>query len=114
VFRFEGQLSVFQPFHGPCYRCLYPTPPPPELAPGCSVAGVLGVVPGVMGLLQATEALQVLLEIGDTLAGRLLIYDALDGSFQELQLRRDPHCPACGDGAPVSTGAAVFTLGVNA
>ena len=103
VFRFEGQLSVFKPFEGPCYRCLYPTPPPPELAPGCSVAGVLGVVPGVMGLLQATEALKVLLDIGDSLAGRLVIYDALDGSFQELQLRRDPHCPACGDGAPVSS-----------
>jgi molybdopterin/thiamine biosynthesis adenylyltransferase len=114
VFRFEGQLSVFQPFEGPCYRCLYPTPPPPELAPGCSVAGVLGVVPGVMGLLQATEALKVLLDIGDTLAGRLVIYDALDGSFQELQLRRDPHCPACGDGDPVSSASAVFTLGVGA
>jgi molybdopterin/thiamine biosynthesis adenylyltransferase/rhodanese-related sulfurtransferase len=114
VFRFEGQLSVFKPFDGPCYRCLYPTPPPPELAPGCSVAGVLGVVPGVMGLLQATEAIKVLLDIGDSLAGRLLIYDALDGSFQELQLRRDPHCPACGDGVAVSTEPAVFTLGVNA
>jgi len=114
VFRFEGQLSVFKPFDGPCYRCLYPTPPPPELAPGCSVAGVLGVVPGVMGLLQATEALKVLLDIGESLAGRLLIYDALDGSFQELQLRRDPHCPACGDGAAVSTDSTVFTLGVNA
>ncbi len=114
VFRFEGQLSVFKPFDGPCYRCLYPTPPPPELAPGCSVAGVLGVVPGVMGLLQATEALKVLLDIGDSLAGRLVIYDALDGSFQELQLRRDPHCPACGDGAPVSSTSGVFTLGVQA
>ncbi len=114
VFRFEGQLSVFKPFDGPCYRCLYPTPPPPELAPGCSVAGVLGVVPGVMGLLQATEAIKVLLDIGESLAGRLLIYDALDGSFQELQLRRDPHCPACGDGAAVSSDPAVFTLGVNA
>jgi molybdopterin/thiamine biosynthesis adenylyltransferase/rhodanese-related sulfurtransferase len=98
VFRFEGQLTVFKPFDGPCYRCLYPTPPPPELAPGCSVAGVLGVVPGVMGLLQATEGLKVLLDIGESLAGRLLIYDALDGAFSELQLRRDPHCPACGDG----------------
>jgi molybdopterin/thiamine biosynthesis adenylyltransferase len=98
VFRFEGQLTVFQPFEGPCYRCLYPTPPPPELAPGCSVAGVLGVVPGVMGLLQATEGLKVLLDIGDSLAGRLLIYDALDGAFSELQLQRDPKCPACGDG----------------
>ncbi|MCY7419304.1 MAG: molybdopterin-synthase adenylyltransferase MoeB [Chloroflexi bacterium] len=114
VFRFEGQLSVFKPFDGPCYRCLYPTPPPPELAPGCSVAGVLGIVPGVMGLLQATEALKVLLDIGDSLAGRLVIYDALDGSFQELQLRRDPHCPACGDGAPVAAASGVFTLGVSA
>jgi sulfur-carrier protein adenylyltransferase/sulfurtransferase len=118
VFRFEGQLSVFKPFDGPCYRCLYPTPPPPELAPGCSVAGVLGVVPGVMGLLQATEAIKVLLDIGDSLAGRLVIYDALDGTFQELQLRRDPHCPACGDGTPVAASVAatsgVFTLGVSA
>jgi len=96
VFRFEGQLSVFVPYEGPCYRCLYPTPPPPELAPGCSVAGVLGVVPGVMGLLQATEAIKVLLHIGDPLMGRLLIWDALDGSFSEVTLRRDPTCPACG------------------
>ncbi len=98
VFRFEGQVTVFKPFDGPCYRCLYPTPPPPELAPGCSVAGVLGVVPGVMGLLQAVEAIKLLLNIGESLAGRLLIYDALDGTFQELQLRRDPACPACGAG----------------
>jgi molybdopterin/thiamine biosynthesis adenylyltransferase/rhodanese-related sulfurtransferase len=111
VFRFEGQLTVFTPYEGPCYRCLYPTPPPPELAPGCSVAGVLGVVPGTMGLLQATEALKVLLDIGDTLSGRLLIYDALDASFSELQLRRDPHCPACGDGAPAASQSGVFTLG---
>ena len=103
VFRFEGQLTVFKPFEGPCYRCLYPSPPPPELAPGCSVAGVLGVVPGVMGLLQATEGVKVLLGIGDPLVGRLLIYDALDGQFQELQLRRDPNCPACGDGAQSAT-----------
>ena len=111
VFRFEGQLTVFKPNDGPCYRCLYPTPPPPELAPGCSVAGVLGVVPGTMGLLQATEAIKVLLDIGDSLSGRLLIYDALDASFSELQLRRDPHCPACGDGAPVATQSGAFTLG---
>ncbi len=112
VFRFEGQLTVFAPHEGPCYRCLYPTPPPPELAPGCSVAGVLGVVPGVMGLLQATEGIKVLLGIGDSLVGRLLIYDALDGSFSELQLRRDPHCPACGDGEPPAPGSAdgVFTF----
>jgi len=99
VFRFEGQLSVFVPFEGPCYRCLYPTPPPPELAPGCSVAGVLGVVPGVMGLLQATEAIKVLLGLGDPLVGRLLIWDALDGAFSEVKLQRDPNCPACGHDA---------------
>jgi molybdopterin/thiamine biosynthesis adenylyltransferase len=96
VFRFEGQLTVFEPFEGPCYRCLYPTPPPPELAPGCSVAGVLGVVPGVMGMLQATEALKLLLGIGSPLVGRLLLWDALDGTFDEVTLRRDPNCPACG------------------
>ncbi len=96
VFRFEGQLTVFVPFEGPCYRCLYPTPPPPELAPGCSVAGVLGVVPGVMGLLQATEAIKLILDLGDPLVGRLLIWDALDGAFSEVKLRRDPACPACG------------------
>jgi molybdopterin/thiamine biosynthesis adenylyltransferase/rhodanese-related sulfurtransferase len=99
VFRFEGQLTVFKPYEGPCYRCLYPTPPPPELAPGCSVAGVLGVVPGTLGILQATETLKLLLGIGDPLSGRLLIYDALDASFQELKLHRDPACPACGEGA---------------
>ncbi|MEX2548203.1 MAG: molybdopterin-synthase adenylyltransferase MoeB [Chloroflexota bacterium] len=106
VFRFEGQLSVFVPYEGPCYRCLYPTPPPPELAPGCSVAGVLGVVPGVMGLLQATEAIKVLLKLGDPLVGRLLIWDALDGAFSEVTLRRDPNCPACGQGAMVAAAAA--------
>ncbi|MFI5227206.1 MAG: ThiF family adenylyltransferase, partial [Candidatus Limnocylindrales bacterium] len=83
----------------PCYRCLYPTPPPPELAPGCSVAGVLGVVPGIMGLLQANEVLKLVLGIGETLAGRLLLFDALDGSFSEVRLERDPACPACGDEA---------------
>ena len=124
VFRFEGQLTVFKPHDGPCYRCLYPTPPPPELAPGCSVAGVLGVVPGVMGLLQATEGLKVLLDIGDSLSGRLLIYDALDGAFSELQLQRDPKCPACGDGELAAPSASdgvfafpttpVTTTGVNA
>lgn len=99
VFRFEGQLTVFKPYEGPCYRCLYPTPPPPELAPGCSVAGVLGVVPGIMGMLQANEVLKLLLGIGDSLAGRLLLFDALDTSFTELKLKRDPACPACGDAA---------------
>jgi sulfur-carrier protein adenylyltransferase/sulfurtransferase len=99
VFRFEGQLTTFVPYEGPCYRCLYPTPPPPELAPGCSVAGVLGVVPGIMGLLQANEVLKVLLGIGETLAGRLLLFDALDASFTELKLRRDPACPVCSEAA---------------
>jgi molybdopterin/thiamine biosynthesis adenylyltransferase/rhodanese-related sulfurtransferase len=99
VFRFEGQLTTFVPYVGPCYRCLYPTPPPPELAPGCSVAGVLGVVPGIMGLLQANEVLKVLLGIGEPLVGRLLLFDALDGSFSELRLSRDPKCPVCSDEA---------------
>ena len=121
VFRFEGQLTTFVPYEGPCYRCLYPTPPPPELAPGCSVAGVLGVVPGIMGLLQANEVLKVLLGIGETLAGRLLLFDALETEFTELRLRRDPKCPVCSDEAraareagtplPVSTFSdGVFTL----
>jgi molybdopterin/thiamine biosynthesis adenylyltransferase/rhodanese-related sulfurtransferase len=99
VFRFEGQLTTFVPYAGPCYRCLYPTPPPPELAPGCSVAGVLGVVPGIMGMLQANEVLKLLLGIGDPLVGRLLLFDALDGSFSELRLARDPKCPICSDEA---------------
>jgi sulfur-carrier protein adenylyltransferase/sulfurtransferase len=99
VFRFEGQLTTFIPYEGPCYRCLYPTPPPPELAPGCSVAGVLGVVPGILGLLQTNEALKVLLGIGTTLAGRLVLFDALETEFTELQLRRDPNCPVCSDAA---------------
>jgi molybdopterin/thiamine biosynthesis adenylyltransferase/rhodanese-related sulfurtransferase len=99
VFRFEGQLTTFVPYEGPCYRCLYPTPPPPELAPGCSVAGVLGVVPGIMGLLQANEVLKVLLGIGEPLVGRLLLFDALDGTFSELRLSRDPSCPTCSDEA---------------
>jgi sulfur-carrier protein adenylyltransferase/sulfurtransferase len=99
VYRFEGQLTVFKPVDGPCYRCLYPTPPPPELAPGCSVAGVLGVVPGLMGLLQTNETLKLILGIGDPLIGRLLLFDALDASFTELRLRRDPACPVCSDAA---------------
>jgi molybdopterin/thiamine biosynthesis adenylyltransferase/rhodanese-related sulfurtransferase len=126
VYRFEGQLTVFDPPDGPCYRCLYPTPPPPELAPACSVAGVLGVVPGIMGLLQANEVLKLLLGIGTTLAGRLVLFDALEGEFSELRLRRDPACPVCSDAAiearaagtplplpiPSTAGdAGVFTLG---
>ncbi len=118
VFRFEGQLTVFKPYDGPCYRCLYPTPPPPELAPGCSVAGVLGVVPGIMGLLQANETLKLLLGIGESLAGRLLLFDALDASFSELRLRRDPACPVCSDAAVEARRAgrplAVATVGADA
>src|SRR5438128_4435943 len=117
VFRFEGQLTTFIPYEGPCYRCLYPTPPPPELAPGCSVAGVLGVVPGIMGLLQANEVLKLLLDIGDTLAGRLLLFDALDTSFTELKLKRDPNCPVCSDAAVAAREAgrplAVATVGAD-
>jgi sulfur-carrier protein adenylyltransferase/sulfurtransferase len=99
VFRFEGQLTTFVPYLGPCYRCLYPAPPPPELAPGCSVAGVLGVVPGIMGLLQANEVLKLLLRIGEPLVGRLMLFDALEGSFSEVRLARDPACPVCSDSA---------------
>lgn len=122
VFRFEGQLSTFIPYEGPCYRCLYPAAPPPELAPACNVAGVLGVVPGLMGLLQATEVLKLLLGIGESMAGRLLLVDTLAMEFTELRLRRDPACPVCSDaarearaaGQPLPVPAAdtgVFTLG---
>ena len=99
VFRFEGQVTVFKPYEGPCYRCLYPEPPPPALAPSCAEAGVLGVLPGIIGLLQSTETIKLLLGIGDPLVGRLLTYDALAGEFNELRLFRDPECPACGEHA---------------
>ncbi len=98
IYRFEGQMTAFIPGAGPCYRCLYPAPPPPDMAPSCQEAGVLGVLPGVVGVLQANEALKVLLGIGTSLAGRLLIFDALKTKFRELKLRRDPKCPTCGDG----------------
>jgi len=98
IFRFEGQVTVF-PAHGsPCYRCLYPKPPPAEDAPSCAEAGVLGVLPGIMGVLQATEAIKLVLGLGETLAGRLVVYDAIKTRFRELRLRRDPACPTCGDG----------------
>lgn len=97
IFRFEGQITTFLPFDGPCYRCLYPEPPPAGMAPSCNEAGVLGVLPGVVGVLQATEAVKILLGIGQTLSGRLLIYDALAAKFRELKLRRDPQCVACSD-----------------
>ncbi|MGI9059358.1 MAG: molybdopterin-synthase adenylyltransferase MoeB [Ktedonobacteraceae bacterium] len=99
VFRFEGQLTVFKPYEGPCYRCLYPEPPPAALAPSCAEAGVLGVLPGVVGLLQATETIKLLLGIGEPLVGRMMTFDALAGEFSELRLYRDPHCPACGENA---------------
>jgi molybdopterin/thiamine biosynthesis adenylyltransferase/rhodanese-related sulfurtransferase len=95
ILGFDGQLSVFAPYDGPCYRCLYPTPPPAELAPSCGANGVLGVLPGTMGLLQATEVVKLVVGTGDPLIGRLLLYDALAASFTELKVRRDPDCPIC-------------------
>jgi molybdopterin/thiamine biosynthesis adenylyltransferase/rhodanese-related sulfurtransferase len=95
ILGFDGQLSVFAPYDGPCYRCLYPTPPPAELAPSCGANGVLGVLPGTMGLLQATEVIKLVAETGNPLIGRLLLYDALDASTTELKVRRDPECPIC-------------------
>jgi molybdopterin/thiamine biosynthesis adenylyltransferase/rhodanese-related sulfurtransferase len=97
IFRFEGQTTVFKPKEGPCYRCLFPQPPPPELAPSCAEGGVLGVLPGVVGSLQANEALKLVLGVGRPLVGRLLLFDALETQFTEIALRRDPECPVCGD-----------------
>ena len=97
IFRFEGQASVFHPYEGPCYRCLFPQPPPPELAPSCAEAGVLGVLPGIIGSIEAMEAIKLLLGIGEPLTGRLLTYDALTQDFRTLKLRRNPACPACAD-----------------
>jgi molybdopterin/thiamine biosynthesis adenylyltransferase/rhodanese-related sulfurtransferase len=108
IYRFEGQVTVFQPFpgaraegagseQGPCYRCLFHEPPPPELAPSCAEAGVLGVLPGVIGTIQANEVLKLLLGVGEPLVGRYLLFDALDATFREVKLRRDPKCPACGE-----------------
>src|SRR6516162_9028867 len=99
IFRFEGQITVFDPYNGPCYRCLIPEPPPAELAPSCAEAGVLGVLPGIIGSIQAIEAIKVLLGLGDPLIGRLLAYDALEESFRTFKVRRDPACPACGPDA---------------
>jgi sulfur-carrier protein adenylyltransferase/sulfurtransferase len=95
IFRFEGQATVFKPHDGPCYRCMLPEPPPAELAPSCAEAGVLGVLPGIVGSIQALEAIKVILGIGDPLVGRLLAYDSLEQSFRTFKVRRDPHCPAC-------------------
>jgi len=96
IFRFEGQASVFATKEGPCYRCLYPEPPPPGLVPSCAEGGVLGVLPGIIGVIQATEAIKLILGIGEPLIGRFLIYDALKMRFRELKLRKDPDCPVCG------------------
>jgi adenylyltransferase/sulfurtransferase len=99
IFRFDGQVSVFKPFEGPCYRCVFPEPPPPELAPSCDEAGTLGILPGIVGLLEASEAVKLLLGIGQPLIGRLLMLDALTVEFRTLKVKRDPSCPVCGDGA---------------
>jgi sulfur-carrier protein adenylyltransferase/sulfurtransferase len=101
IFRFDGQASTFIPYEGPCFRCLYATATPPELAPSCDEAGVLGVLPGVVGLIQATEVIKLLLNLGTTLSGRLLIYDALEMTFKQFKIRRDPACSACGPNAHI-------------
>jgi molybdopterin/thiamine biosynthesis adenylyltransferase/rhodanese-related sulfurtransferase len=100
ILGFDGQISTFVPYEGPCYRCLYPVPPPPEMAPSCGAAGVLGVMAGVMGLLQANEVIKLAAGIGEPLIGRLLLYDSLGTRFTELKVKRDPDCPICGDHAP--------------
>lgn len=102
IFRFEGQASVFAAKDGPCYRCLHPEPPPPGLVPNCADAGVLGVLPGIIGTIQATEAIKLLLGIGEPLIGRFVIYDALRMRFRELKLRKDPECAVCGDHPTIS------------
>jgi len=102
IFRFEGQASVFYAGEGPCYRCLYPEPPPPGLVPSCAEGGVLGILPGAIGTIQATETVKLLLGIGEPLIGRLLLYDALGMSFREMKLRKDPNCPVCGENPTVT------------
>jgi len=102
IFRFEGQASVFYAEKGPCYRCLYPEPPPPGLVPSCAEGGVLGILPGAIGTIQATETVKLILGIGEPLIGRLLLYDALGMSFHEMKLRKDPNCPVCGENPTVT------------
>ena len=99
IFRFDGQVTVFAPYVGPCYRCMIPEPPPAELAPSCAEAGVLGVLPGIVGSIQAIETIKLLLDLGEPLIGRLLTYDSMDQSFRTFKVRRDPECPACGEHA---------------
>ncbi|WP_437594092.1 molybdopterin-synthase adenylyltransferase MoeB [Sorangium sp. So ce1000] len=103
IFRFEGQVTTFMPGVGPCYRCLYPEPPPPHLAPSCQEAGVLGILPGTIGMIQATEAVKLILGQGTPLIGRLLTYDSLRMKFGELKLRRDKNCPACGESPTITS-----------
>jgi sulfur-carrier protein adenylyltransferase/sulfurtransferase len=102
IFRFDGQVTTFWPKKGPCYRCLYPEPPPPHLAPSCAEAGVLGVLPGIIGIVQATEAIKILLGRGEPLVGRLLQYDSLGMTFRTFKLRRNPECPVCGDAPSIT------------
>ena len=102
IFRFEGQASVFGAEDGPCYRCLYPEPPPPGLVPSCAEGGVLGILPGVVGTIQATETVKLIMGVGEPLVGRFLVYDALRMRFRELKLRKDPDCPVCGDNPTVT------------
>lgn len=109
IYRFEGQATIFYAGVGPCYRCLFPEPPPPELAPSCAEAGVLGLLPGTIGIIQATETAKLILGIGEPLIGRMLTYDALEMSFRELKLRRDPNCPMCGEHAPASLDDIEYT-----
>ena len=101
IFLFEGQAATFLPGEG-CYRCLYPTPPPPGMVPNCAEAGVLGVLPGIIGSIQAVEAIKVLLNLGDTLTGRLLLFDALSMEFRQVKVRRNPQCPMCGDNPTIT------------
>jgi sulfur-carrier protein adenylyltransferase/sulfurtransferase len=102
IFRFEGQASVFWAEEGPCYRCLYPEPPPPGLVPSCAEGGVLGILPGAIGVVQATETVKLILGVGEPLIGRLMLYDALGMSFREMKLRKDPNCPVCGENPTVT------------
>ncbi len=102
IFRFDGQVTVFYPEVGPCYRCLYPEPPPPGTVPSCAEGGVFGVLPGVIGSLQATEAIKILIGIGDPLIGKLILYDALKMEFRTLKIRKAPHCPLCGENPTIT------------
>jgi adenylyltransferase/sulfurtransferase len=102
IYRFEGQVTVFKPKEGPCYRCLFPEPPPPELAPSCSEGGVLGVLPGIVGSLQTNEALKLALGVGEPLVGRLLLFDALATDFSEVRIERRHDCPVCGDNPTIT------------